>query len=398
MSNSALQITSSYSSLRTSWDDIRSKASPRKRNTRGIDGVSINDFSSKRDRGIKEIQAMMRSSEGFDFSPLKASLLPKKDDGHRIICVPTIADRIVQRSIVNFLADGDKCGVFNDVSYGFIPGKSVKEAAKQVKKLRWHHPWVYKTDISQFFDSIQRDRLEIATLNAIKQRSLHNLIRSAISCEIYEPIPSRRKKISRAGIISGEGVRQGMPLSPLFANIMLKDFDLKVQKQSINMVRYADDLVVLCDSEEECLNVHRLFIDELAAIDLNIPEPGDHSKTKIYSPGESAEFLGVGLVPNGTGYSLNILKEQSNKIKELILSLADFDQLADANVTIGQFSQKIDGVISGYLTAYEFCDNSAQFKQAIDKAKTDALIRLYEKGLGLSLKSMTEAQKKFLGL
>ncbi len=397
-STTAIKEISSNYSLERAWNNLLHNASSRGRNTRGIDGLSINDFSLRLDRYLHEISAAIRSPSGYQFSPLITALLPKPNGKTRVICIPTVADRIVQRSIVDFLTTADKCGIINTVSYGFIKGRSVKTAGRKAKKLRQRHRWAYKADIAKFFDSIPRPSLFTSVKKVVKQHSLHKLLQQAISCEISELDPRRMKKIREAGLAHGVGVRQGMPLSPIFANIMLRDFDRHIELEGINMVRYADDLIVLCDSEDECVKVHRDFVSELSKIGLTIPDPGTGSKTVIYNPSESAEFLGVGLVPNGTGFSLDILSAQTTKIYQVIQSIANFDTLAKEGVTIGRFGQKLDGVISGYLAAYDYCDNYKQFEQGIASAKKKALQALYEDGLGLSLASMTDSQRFFLGV
>lgn len=102
---------------------------------------------------------------------------------------------------MDFLSEGDKCNLINNVSYGFIKNRSVKKAAKNACKLRNKHPWAYKTDITQFFDSISRDTLKNTIKKAIPQRSLHHLLLSAIDCEIHETNKDRIKKYTKQASI-----------------------------------------------------------------------------------------------------------------------------------------------------------------------------------------------------
>lgn len=93
-----------------------------------------------------------------------------------------------------------------------------------------------------------------------------------------------------------------MPLSPFFANLILKDFDKNIEANEYKMIRYADDLIIFTDSHSECLEIHEFCKNLLNTLELRIPEPGHDSKTKIYRPDETAEFLGVGLVRAGETY------------------------------------------------------------------------------------------------
>ena len=72
-----------------------------------------------------------------------------------------------------------------------------------------------------------------------------------------------------------------MPLSPFFANLMLRDFDASIENHGLNMIRYADDFIILSSSKTKCFNIHKLCKEELAKIELNIPEIEDKTKTKI---------------------------------------------------------------------------------------------------------------------
>ena len=102
----------------------------------------------------------MRSRVGYQYSPLRPALLPKPDNSYRVICVPTVRDRIVQRAVLNFLAEGDKCRLLNDVSFGFVQGRGVKQAAQKARKTRNKKAWAYKTDITKFFDNVPRKTLK----------------------------------------------------------------------------------------------------------------------------------------------------------------------------------------------------------------------------------------------
>ena len=398
MSRSALFEISSINSLQSAWAYIYKNSSQRSKTTKDINDESINTFATKLDRNLKELSDNIRSKVGYKYSFLRAVLLPKPNGETRIICVPTIQDRIVQRALLDFLAIGDKCQLINKVSYGFIKGKGVKLAANDAKKYRKKRPWAYKTDISKFFDNIPREVLKNLIKSSIKHKSLHPLLMGAIDCEVLENKFERKKKIKKAGIVEGKGVRQGMPLSPFYANLILRDFDSEIQSQGLSMIRYADDLIILCKTEKECSDTHETCKKELDKLSFSIPEPGDKSKTRIYSPDETAEFLGVGIVPSGKDYVINILKPQTNKIRQRIMDFSDFNILLDKGVTISKLGQRLEGIISGYLDAYRHCDNLTQLRDALDYSRDKSLRKIYADGLGIDLKGLTEEKLRFLGL
>lgn len=83
---------------------------------------------------------------------------PGKDQ-YRIICIPTIKDRLIQKSLLRLLENrGFKFET--KISYGYSRKKSVQRALLHAKQLRNEKPWVYKTDIKSFFDVIPRDKMK----------------------------------------------------------------------------------------------------------------------------------------------------------------------------------------------------------------------------------------------
>lgn len=398
MSRSALDRISSIASLANAWHSIWSRASARSRRSFGIDGQTLFDFDSNRTTRCRELSTEIRSPESYQFSGLVAHLIPKSSGKDRVICVPTVRDRVVQRALSEYLADGDRCGLRNAVSYGFIPERSVGMAVRQARNLRRNHQWAYKTDITSFFDSIDRERLHQTVRAVVKDRSLHDLLNRAAHCEIIESGSSRQKRIHNAGIRLGRGVRQGMPLSPFFANAMLKRFDRAVESTGTLMVRYADDLICFADSELACEKIHGVVTGALAEEGLNVPGPGPGSKTAIISPNEPAEFLGLSLRPDNGNYLLEVGSKQTAKIRQRIIELADITNLSKQGINIGGFFRRLDGAVAGYEGAYSFADNAGHVATVLEHARAAAARRLFESELGLSLAGMSDAKKRFLGV
>ncbi len=94
-------------------------------------------------------------------------------------------------------------------------------------------------------------------------------------------------------MVSGRGLRQGMPLSPYLANLILSDFDKKVIQMGIPMVRYVDDFVMFANSENEAKQYEKFARTELAQIGLELPKLEENGKTKITKNQQSFEFLGM---------------------------------------------------------------------------------------------------------
>jgi RNA-directed DNA polymerase len=106
---------------------------------------------------------------------------------------------------------------------------------------------------------------------ALKGSSLESLIFKVIDCEV-KPTSEIREKLRKQGLTAGLGIRQGMPLSPLLANLALADFDKHIKHRRIGMVRYADDLVLFFRTKEEAQEARHYIKLLLETFKLSTPE------------------------------------------------------------------------------------------------------------------------------
>jgi retron-type reverse transcriptase len=397
MSQTALTGIASYSTLDKAWRSLYSRARPYSRNTRGIDGVSINDFALDPKPQLRRLSVEL--SQGiFSFSPLRAHLIPKPNGKERLICVPTVQDRIVQRALLEFLTTKYFVRLANPISYGFIRHRTVKDAATVACQRRSSLPWVFKTDIASFFDQIDRSLLEKAIRRTVRERSLYPLLTAALDCEAEASSRNAERKIKAMGIKAGRGVRQGMPLSPLFANVILQDFDDAIIEAGYSAIRYADDLIFFADGEESCRAIHAFCRAQLRKIDLEIPDIGPNSKSQIYKPVDPAEFLGLGLVREQSGYILRLMPDQIERIRREISQLQSIKELLSRRVTLANLGMHIQNRVTGYLSAYEGCTNVEDLEHALEELSQKILIAIYRDGLKINIGSLSPEGRTFLGL
>ncbi|WP_183156895.1 reverse transcriptase domain-containing protein [Burkholderia pseudomallei] len=383
--------------LMVAWLDISKRASPRSRNTVGTDGQSIADFQLDAKSRVARLTRELRSGN-FRFDPLRPHLVPKPNGKDRLICIPTVRDRIVQRALLNFLADRYDAKLANKISYGFIRNRGVKKAAADACALRASHRWVFKTDIASFFDRIDRDQLRRSLTRIIRERSLHAILFEVMSCEIEATRRNQQKRIAQLGIKNGTGLRQGMPLSPFFSNVMLADFDRSIQANGLSAVRYADDLIFFADSRDECMDLAAFCAGQLRPIGLEVPPIGPGSKSVIYQPEEPAEFLGVSLVPSGGQYQLELAKEQKDRIRDEMLALGSIDQLLARNINLTKLGTVIAQRRNGYLAAYDMCKNVGTLDSALSDLEQRVLRKIYQEGLTIDLGKLSPSARTFLGL
>jgi len=227
VSSTALDRLSSIKNLRSVWRDYWPKA---RRSTPGVDGITAIQFNENLPAQLSLTRQKLLCD--YTCSRLRCVAVPKKDPNKfRIICVPTFQDRLVQKALLNFIEPrSTSLGIANDVSFGFVktsPGNkrgvvAARAAAIEHRRLRG---WVFKTDITAFFDRISREDLVDRFGKAFSLKSLLPVIQEVVNCEADSSSPRIRRILRDNGIEEGCGLRQGMPISPLLSNFVLRDFD-----------------------------------------------------------------------------------------------------------------------------------------------------------------------------
>ena len=222
------------------------------------------------------------------------------------------------------------------------------------------------------------------------------------NCEIEDKNPAVNRLSEQNGIKRGMGLRQGMPLSPIFSNVILRDFDNEMIRLGKRLVRYADDFIVMAESREECLEIDRIARDLLGRKGFTLPELGDgKSKTYIAEPNQEIEFLGLALSPkkNASGYELIITEKQFDKIKRSFGDMKNVSDLVKDGVDITMLTKKIENKISGYLAAYAGAQNNAELSKIVEKYRSEILWSIFSRLFGeQSVQKLTREQKKFLCL
>jgi RNA-directed DNA polymerase len=354
------------------------------RNVSGVDEVSINRFAQYADEHIHDLSGRLQIRTPYAFSSLKAHLEPKPDSkSDRIICIPTVRDRIVQRALLDYLVNHPRYAFATAVSYGYIKTRRVSDAVKRAAETRKGLPWAYKTDIATFFDSVDRDILRKLIKSKIAVRSLHPLLLAAIDCEIQPNSESQRRRIKAGGIRNGRGLRQGMPLSPYFSNVMPFDFDRAVIKEAYEMVRYADDLVFFASSQKDCEAIHEFCVRELRKINLAV-HPLGTPKSHIAPPGAPVGFLGVQIAPTSSGYQVEIANAQIEKKKAELSSMSNIKGLLEQRITLTKFLNRIDAKITGWNDAYSHCANIQALTDMLNDCRQRVITDVLVTGLGIT--------------
>lgn len=210
----------------------------------GVDKESIETFESNLKANLYKIWNRMSSGCYFP-PPVKAVPIPKKTGGVRILAVPTVADRIAQTAVKDFLEPVLEKEFLTD-SYGYRPHKSAHQAIAVTRKRCWKYPWVLEFDIKGLFDEIPHDLL----LKAVKHHTDCKWALLYIERWLKAPMQD-----SNGNIVERlKGTPQGGCVSPILSNLFLHYvFDKWITRiyPSIPWCRYADDGLLHCKSEQQ---------------------------------------------------------------------------------------------------------------------------------------------------
>ena len=223
------------------------KAVVRNKGAAGVDGQKAENYLLESPKRLLEVQAWLKTGEYIP-KPVKRVWIPKMGSKElRPLGVPTVEDRTVQTAIRNVIEPIFE-RTFAEHSYGFRPGRGAKDALRQVDQLlKAGKVWVIDADLKGYFDSIPQDKLMEAVAEHISDGPLLELIRRFLKQGVMESGKDWQP--------TETGTPQGAVISPILANIYLNPLDHKMANAGRKMVRYADDFVVMCESEKEANEV-----------------------------------------------------------------------------------------------------------------------------------------------
>lgn len=372
----------------------------------GIDGVDVKKFKDNLDTQLTEISRLLFEGKYY-FKKLRFNSIPKDNGKHRIICVPAVRDRLVQRLILHLLTNPkDRLRVTNEISYGARKGSGTgtEAAINKAIKLREKDNWVLKTDITAFFNQIDRPDLISLLKKRLKKsplKALIPLLEQVVLCDILIKNNEEKEILAKNNLEIGKGLRQGMPLSPLLSNVFLNRLDRLTKKKSFKIVRYVDDIIVLCSSEDECQIQKKIIKQALDAIGLSIPSlKSANSKTQIIKPDDSVEFLGMEIFKCKNGkYRKRIPQKKINKILSEIEQYSDYQYISKEQLNYSTLLSRLANKSSGYKAAYKDTTNLNDFLTKLHCKSQAVVNRLLEKIFGADfLKSLSDDKKKFLGI
>ena len=249
--------------LQVSWEKVKQN-----KGGRGVDGQSVHDFETHEESNLGRLSEELRQGK-YEPRPVRRVYIPKPGSHEkRPLGIPAVRDRIVQTALRNTLEPIFE-KQFLPNSYGFRPGRGCKDALRHVQRLLDKGcRFVVDADIQKYFDTIPHDELMKEIEREVADGRVLDLIRKYLSVGVLDGLDEW---------IPEAGTPQGAVISPLLANIYLHPVDEAMSRTGFEMVRYADDAVVLCETEAEAKTALSLLDTLLEARGLRLhPE-----KTRI---------------------------------------------------------------------------------------------------------------------
>jgi len=316
------------------WRAVR-----RNRGAAGIDKVSIQMFEQNLEANLDRL---MRELKQRTYEPLPARrvYIPKDAKGtkFRPLGIPAVRDRIAQevlRRLLNPIFEAK----FHDHSYGFRPGRSCHDAVEKVLELgRQGYRWVLDADISGCFDNLSHKAIMRELSDVVADGNILGLV----------------EKFLRAGVMEGgklrpthRGTPQGGVASPLLANIALNVLDWYLHEHGYRFVRYADDFVVLCRSEDhakEALALVEQFVKDRLGLTLS-PE-----KTKVTRFHEGFSFLGFDIKSRFVRMRAKSVENFKTKVRKITQRSHNLDA-----EMIVKLNRVIRGTANYFATPWSHC-------------------------------------------
>jgi len=349
------------------------KAVKRNRGAAGIDKVSIKMFDANLDENIAALMKDLKAGT-FRPRPLRRKMISKGPGTTKLrpLGIPVVRDRVAQEVIRRLLAPIFE-PQFHDASFGFIPKRNCHQAIERVLELHGQgYRVVLDADIQGFFDQIPHKVIMAAVAAEVADGNILRLVEKFLTAGVMENGVFKPTTV---------GTPQGGVVSPLLANIVLNHLDWKLHEAGYRFARYADDFVVVCQTNEQAQEALTL-VEQVLHTDLGLTLSPD--KTKITTYGKGYEFLGFFLSSRSRRMRDKSVQKFKAKVRELTIRKHNLDQKA-----IEKLNRVIRGTAQYFGTS--FSTNRWNFQ------KLDSWIRMRLRSMKLNRKNYNDNRKLRVG-
>ena len=207
----------------------------------GVDYVTVAMFEARLDANLAALAQTLRDGT-YRPQPIRRAWIPKGPHDRRPLGIPTVRDRVVQTAL-RLVLEPIFDVTFAPHSYGFRPQRSTTQALRRVVTLlRAGYGYVVDADLQAYFDTIPHAPLRARVASKVSDSRVLALVDAFLQQPIFEGLDQWT---------ADEGTPQGAVISPVLANLYLDPLDHTVAAAGFEMVRYADDFVILCRTPED---------------------------------------------------------------------------------------------------------------------------------------------------
>ena len=348
--------------LSHAYDLVRSK-----KGSAGIDGVTFETIEENEGAAafIAELQEALKNKV-YRPDPVKRVMIPKSDGSQRPLGIPTIRDRVAQMAVklvIEPIFEADFC----QTSYGFRPRKSAHDAVDDVAfSMNTGYTEIIDADLSKYFDTIPHSKLMAVVAERISDGAILHLIQMWLKAPIMEVDKDGTKRNIGGGKGNSQGTPQGGVISPLLANLYLHILDRVwdrgnlQQRLGARLVRYADDIVILCrrGKGDKAMATLRYVLDRLG-LTLN------DAKTKTVNAFKGRfDFLGftIGMAKSwrtGNNYpNVQPSKKSLQVIKDRVTELTRRHRTAKP---LSQIIGEVNATLRGWVGYFHYRNGSSVF-------------------------------------
>jgi RNA-directed DNA polymerase len=251
------------------------------RGAAGVDHQSIEMFEQHLEANLEYLAKALQEGSYRPQALLRKWIAKLGSSEKRPLGIPTVRDRVVQTALRAVLEPIFE-RIFAAHSYGFRPGRGCKDALRRVDYLlKQGYHWVVDADLKSYFDTIPFEPL----LARVKEQVADGAVLALLEAYLHQGVLETMRYWEPEA-----GTPQGAVISPTLSNIYLNPLDHLMVEQGIEMVRYADDFVLLCRSEAQAQRALELVQQWTAAAGLTLHP----AKTRIVDASKHGgfDFLG----------------------------------------------------------------------------------------------------------
>ncbi len=272
----------------------------------GVDHRTIKMYEENLEENLQRLSESLKEGR-YQPQAIKRVWIPKPGGREmRPLGIPTVQDRIVQaalRQAIEPIFERE----FAEHSYGFRPERGCKDALRRVEKqLHEGKTWIVDADLKSYFDTIPHSQM----VARVEEQIADGRVLKLISQFLKQGVLSEGKELEPEA-----GTPQGGVVSPLLANIYLNPLDHLMEQAGFEMTRYADDLVIMCQSEAEARQALELLQQWTAQAGLTL-HPDKTRVVDATAPG-GFDFLGYHFEQGQKRPSRKSLKKFKDRIRSM---------------------------------------------------------------------------------